>query len=175
MFAFWSSPNHIPIKYWGPIKKTSHLGPIYLRPCTSFPTSFYVWVRFFLGKSFLLLCVSLGYGVSFCHGSLLGLLWLPSMPKEEKGRRRRRSMMVMVFTLLHPLLCRRIFPGIFLIHFLDSPFHWSRWNQLAFCLKSCSVNGRLLSIIGRDPSVCKSNWLHVYILRFSFIKFGYIL
>ena len=29
-------------------------------------------------------------------------------------------------------------------------------------------------IIGWDPSVCKSNRLHVDILRFSFIKLGYI-
>ena len=32
MFALWSSPNCIPIKYRGPIKKTSHLRPIYLEP-----------------------------------------------------------------------------------------------------------------------------------------------
>ena len=30
-------------------------------------------------------------------------------------------------------------------------------------------------IIGWDPSVCKSNQLHVDILRFSFMKLGYIL
>ena len=36
-------------------------------------------------------------------------------------------------------------------------------------------SGRFLGIIGWDPSVCKSNWLHVDILRFSFIKLGYIL
>ena len=30
MFALWSSPNHTPIKYKGPPKKTSHLKPIYL-------------------------------------------------------------------------------------------------------------------------------------------------
>ena len=35
-------------------------------------------------------------------------------------------------------------------------------------------SGRLLSITGWDPSVCKSNWLHLDILRFSFIKLGYI-
>jgi hypothetical protein len=30
-FALWSSPNHIPIKPKGPIKKTSHLRPTYRR------------------------------------------------------------------------------------------------------------------------------------------------
>ena len=30
MFAFWSSPNQIPIKSRGPFKKTSHVRPIYL-------------------------------------------------------------------------------------------------------------------------------------------------
>ena len=33
-------------------------------------------------------------------------------------------------------------------------------------------SGRFLGIIGWDPSVCKSNWLHINILRFSFIKLG---
>ena len=36
-------------------------------------------------------------------------------------------------------------------------------------------SGRLLGVIGWDPSVCKSNWLHVDILRFSFVKLAYIL
>ncbi len=40
------------------------------------------------------------------------------------------------------------------------------WNQWL---------GRFLGIIGWDPSVCKSNRLHVHILRFSFIRLGYIL
>ena len=31
------------------------------------------------------------------------------------------------------------------------------------------------TLIGGDPSVCKSKRLHVDILRFSFIKLGYIL
>ena len=35
--------------------------------------------------------------------------------------------------------------------------------------------GRFLGIIGWDPEVCKSNWLHVDSLRFSFIKLRYIL
>ena len=35
--------------------------------------------------------------------------------------------------------------------------------------------GRFLGTIGGDPSVCKSNRLHVDILWFSFIKLGYIL
>ena len=30
-------------------------------------------------------------------------------------------------------------------------------------------------VIGGDPSVCKSNRLHVHILRFSFIELEYIL
>ena len=42
----------------------------------------------------------------------------------------------------------------------DEPAQWS---------------GRFLGITGWDPSVCKSNRLHVDILRFSFIKLGYIL
>ena len=29
MFVLWSSLNHIPIQYRGPIKKTSHFIPIY--------------------------------------------------------------------------------------------------------------------------------------------------
>ena len=36
-------------------------------------------------------------------------------------------------------------------------------------------SGRFLGITGWDPSVCKSNRLHVDILQFSFIKLGYIL
>jgi hypothetical protein len=36
-------------------------------------------------------------------------------------------------------------------------------------------SGRFLDIIGWDPSVCKSNRLHVGILRFSIIELGYIL
>jgi hypothetical protein len=36
-------------------------------------------------------------------------------------------------------------------------------------------SGWFLNIIGWDPSICKSNRLHVEILRFSFIKLGYIL
>ena len=40
---------------------------------------------------------------------------------------------------------------------------WDQWS------------GRFLGVIGWDPSVCKSNRLHVDILRFSFIKLGYIL
>jgi hypothetical protein len=41
---------------------------------------------------------------------------------------------------------------------------------------SSSVIGRFLGIIiGCDPSVCKSNRLHVDILQFSFMKMGYIL
>ena len=35
--------------------------------------------------------------------------------------------------------------------------------------------GRFLDIIGWDPSVCKSKWLHVDILQVTFVKLGYIL
>ena len=35
--------------------------------------------------------------------------------------------------------------------------------------------GRFWGISGWDPSVCKSNWLHVDILRFSLIKLRYIM
>ena len=31
MFALWSSPNRIPVKYKGPIKKMSHLRAVHLR------------------------------------------------------------------------------------------------------------------------------------------------
>ena len=37
------------------------------------------------------------------------------------------------------------------------------------------VIGEILGTTGWDPSVCKSNRLHVEIVRFSFIKLGYIL
>ena len=36
-------------------------------------------------------------------------------------------------------------------------------------------SGRFLGIIGGDPSICKSNRLHVGILRFCLYKLGYIL
>jgi hypothetical protein len=36
-------------------------------------------------------------------------------------------------------------------------------------------SGRILGTIGWDPSVCKSNRLHVDILRFAFIRLGYII
>ena len=35
--------------------------------------------------------------------------------------------------------------------------------------------GRFLDMTGWDPSVCKPNQLYIDILRFSFIKLGYIL
>ena len=37
-----------------------------------------------------------------------------------------------------------------------------------------SDRGVFFDMTGWDPSVCKSNRLHVDILRFSFIKLGYI-
>ena len=40
--------------------------------------------------------------------------------------------------------------------------------------KFLSVIGRFLDIIGWDPSVCKSNRLHVDILRFFYINLRYI-
>ena len=43
------------------------------------------------------------------------------------------------------------------------PLCWVQWS------------GRFLDITGWDPSACKSNRLHVDILRFSFTKLGYIL
>ena len=55
-----------------------------------------------------------------------------------------------------------------------------RWAKSSNLFKSVSVQGQwsgrfLVIIIGWDPSVCKSSRLHVDILRFSFIKLGYIL
>ena len=35
--------------------------------------------------------------------------------------------------------------------------------------------GRFLGIIGRDPTVSKSNWLHIGIFHFIFINLRYIL
>ena len=61
---------------------------------------------------------------------------------------------------------------------------WWSWNAgPPFLLEFVPVklanplqrSGRILGIIGWDPSVCKSNRLHVDILRFPFIKLGYIL
>ena len=37
-----------------------------------------------------------------------------------------------------------------------------------------SVSGRFMGMIGQYPSVSKSNWLHVDLFRFFFIKLGYI-
>ena len=48
--------------------------------------------------------------------------------------------------------------------------------SFAFMAQPAQWWGRFLGIIiGWDPSVCKSNQLHVDILQFSFIKLGYIL
>jgi hypothetical protein len=47
---------------------------------------------------------------------------------------------------------------------------------LGSCVKwplDCNVWGDLLSIIGQDPSVSKSNQLHVVIFRFFFINLRY--
>ena len=53
----------------------------------------------------------------------------------------------------------------------------NRWGITGWSWKRTSGqwSGRVLGIIGWDPSVCKSNQLHVDIHRFSFIKLGYIL
>ena len=37
------------------------------------------------------------------------------------------------------------------------------------------VFGKILGITGWNPSIYKSTWLHVHILRFSFVELGYIL
>ena len=51
---------------------------------------------------------------------------------------------------------------------------WPRW-LVARC-KDLTFweqwSGRFLGTISWDPRVCKSNWLHADILRFSFIKLG---
>ena len=49
-----------------------------------------------------------------------------------------------------------------------------RWHWIACSICDNQWLGRFLSIIGWDPSVGKSNRLHVDILWFSFIKLGYI-
>ena len=47
---------------------------------------------------------------------------------------------------------------------------------VSLCTSWRSIIGRFSGISGWDPSACKSNRLHVHILRFSFIKLGgYIL
>ena len=51
------------------------------------------------------------------------------------------------------------------------------WNTLqitdieerGFLLDQCP--GRFLGIVGRDPSVSKTSWLHVDIFQFLFIRF----
>ena len=40
---------------------------------------------------------------------------------------------------------------------------------------TCPGVGRILGIINQDPSISKSNRLHVDIFRISFIKLGFIL
>ena len=63
------------------------------------------------------------------------------------------------------------------------PYYACRLSIVASCfrtsvfvsvrLRQCS--GRVLGVIGWDPSVCKSNRLHVDILWVSFIELGYII
>ena len=52
----------------------------------------------------------------------------------------------------------------------DIHYQWS-----GRILTGGEITKRILGIItGWDPSACKSNQFHVHILRFSFIKLGYI-
>ena len=57
----------------------------------------------------------------------------------------------------------------------DGLLHWPQNWQHLVCSTLDQWSGRFLGIIGWDPSVCKSNRLHVDILQFSCIKLGYIL
>ena len=56
-------------------------------------------------------------------------------------------------------------------------FRLGSHNFMVTALGSCvkQGSGRFLGITGQDPSVCKSNRLHIDILWFSFTKLGYIL
>ena len=60
---------------------------------------------------------------------------------------------------------------------LDCNGHVSHFGDSISWLRAFphQCSGRFLGITGWDPSVCLSNWLHVDILRFSFIKLGNIL
>ena len=51
------------------------------------------------------------------------------------------------------------------------------WCDKQYGIAGCPEQwlGRFSDIIGWDPSVCKSNRLHIDILRFSFLILGYIL
>ena len=52
---------------------------------------------------------------------------------------------------------------------------WYNCGSIFMLVCSHQWSGRFLGIITSwDPSVCKSNRLHIDILRFSFIKIGYI-
>ena len=54
--------------------------------------------------------------------------------------------------------------------------HLALWSLFTLTFVCCDQwSGRFLGNTGWDPRVCKSNRLHVDILRFSFIKLGYIL
>ena len=63
-----------------------------------------------------------------------------------------------------------------------SQFEAPGWSLLSLCreriagfaIQTSDWGYFWAQIIGWDPSVCKSNRLHVDILRFSFIKLGYI-
>ena len=48
-------------------------------------------------------------------------------------------------------------------------------HTLAYVMFQLQCLGRFLGKAGRDPSVAKSNWLYVDIIRFFFISMRYIL
>ena len=54
-------------------------------------------------------------------------------------------------------------------------FSYNSTHEEGIVPKGNVVNKRFLGITGGDPCFCKSNRLHVDIIRFSFIKLGYIL
>ena len=71
MLVKWSSPNHIPIKYTGPIKKTSHLRSIHLSVNYSIDLRFQVIrinsIQFNPPTHSTYQPVELGEHVCFCH------------------------------------------------------------------------------------------------------------
>ena len=51
---------------------------------------------------------------------------------------------------------------------------WSEGTQISFPYERLACLGRILGIIGHNPSVSKSNQLRVVILWFFFMKMRYI-
>ena len=106
-------------------------------------------------------------------------------------RKENRKMMPSVLELglgntrISPILLKKILPGHWpwlmtsvwynqLFVGKVNQFYQLDWRKHA-CVHSNQWAGRFLGTIGWDPpSVCKSNRLHVDILRFSFTKVGYI-